>query len=211
MTTILIVEDDIEMLDNLSEMINFYGFEVIKSSRGKEAVDLANNKKPDLMLCDMNLKDMSGLEVYKSIQKNSLTSKIPFILITGETDQMAKKIAIEVGVDDFILKPFDEDVLIATIKNKISKSKNTQSRINNIIAESNTNLQELLFTVAHKLRSPIETSKGLINLLEDTERYKINKEEFNKIYTNLKANINEIDKLSAELSVFLNKIQEKKH
>ena len=113
MGKILIVDDD----ENISEVINMYlmnsYYETRVTHNGKEACALFNEFKPELVLLDMMLPGMDGIEVLKWIRKNS---EIPVIMLTAKGDTFDKVLALELGADDYIVKPFDPKELLARVK-----------------------------------------------------------------------------------------------
>lgn len=110
---VLIVDDD----ENICEVINMYllngGYETRSAHNGKEAVDLFLDFKPDIVLLDIMLPKMDGIEVLKWIRKNS---EIPVIMLTAKGDTFDKVLALELGADDYIVKPFEPKELMARIK-----------------------------------------------------------------------------------------------
>lgn len=113
MGKILIVDDD----ENISEVINMYlmnsYYETRVTYNGREACTLFNEFKPELVLLDMMLPGMDGIEVLKWIRK---TSEIPVIMLTAKGDTFDKVLALELGADDYIVKPFDPKELLARVK-----------------------------------------------------------------------------------------------
>lgn len=113
MGKILVVDDD----ENISEVINMYlmnsYYETRVTHNGKEACALFNEFKPELVLLDMMLPGMDGIEVLKWIRKNS---EIPVIMLTAKGDTFDKVLALELGADDYIVKPFDPKELLARVK-----------------------------------------------------------------------------------------------
>ena len=113
MGKILIVDDD----ENISEVINMYlmnsYYETRVTYNGKDACTLFNEFKPELVLLDMMLPGMDGIEVLKWIRKNS---EIPVIMLTAKGDTFDKVLALELGADDYIVKPFDPKELLARVK-----------------------------------------------------------------------------------------------
>ncbi|MGL5353982.1 MAG: response regulator [Clostridium sp.] len=110
---ILVVDDD----ENISEVINMYlnsaSYETKKCYNGKEACIAFETFKPELVLLDIMLPGMDGIEVLKNIRKNS---EIPVIMLTAKGDTFDKVLALELGADDYIVKPFEPKELLARVK-----------------------------------------------------------------------------------------------
>jgi DNA-binding response OmpR family regulator len=119
---ILCVEDDIEMRASLKFMLEIKGFEIDEAGDGKEGVDLALEKHPDLILCDINMPVMDGFETVKELKKHQSTANIPIVFMSGldPRAQMGKR--IEFNADDFIQKPFKMEELIRTMKRYLRKA-----------------------------------------------------------------------------------------
>jgi diguanylate cyclase (GGDEF)-like protein len=103
---VLIVDDEKNFVKLLRFNLEERGFECYEAYDGRTAIDQAVANRPDLILLDLLLPEMTGVEVCSSLKKNFLTSQIPVIMITVKTDYHDKILAFEEGVDDFISKPF---------------------------------------------------------------------------------------------------------
>lgn len=110
---VLVVDDD----KNISEIIGIYlmnaGYEIKKVYNGKEALSVYEEIKPDLVLLDIMLPGMDGVEVLKGIRKGNST---PVIMLTAKGDTFDKVLALELGADDYIVKPFEPKELLARVK-----------------------------------------------------------------------------------------------
>ena len=113
---ILIVEDEKDIIKMLDYNLKKEGFRVIDARDGEDALDLAMREHPDLILLDLMLPGMDGLEVCKSLKKESKTSPIPIIMLTAKSQESDKVLGLGLGADDYITKPFSPGELIARIK-----------------------------------------------------------------------------------------------
>lgn len=120
---ILVVDDE----ENIQELIKFNleksGFNVIYTGNGIDAVKLIKEQFPQLVLLDLMLPGMDGLDVCKEIRKDSSMSTIPIIMITAKVEEIDKIIGLELGADDYITKPFSVRELVARIKAILRRSK----------------------------------------------------------------------------------------
>jgi DNA-binding response OmpR family regulator len=121
MATILIIEDTPEILENLAEFMKLEGFVVLVAENGKKGVELAGRCTPDLIICDILMAGMDGHEVLRLLLENAKTQQIPFIFSTSMSEKMDKSQALELGADDYIVKPFDLNSLL-TMANHWIKS-----------------------------------------------------------------------------------------
>ncbi|MCI0710536.1 MAG: response regulator [Chloroflexi bacterium] len=146
---LLIVEDDMD----LSEMLNAYfrvqGYEVSTASWGEEAVRISKDIDPDLVVLDIRLPDIDGYEVCRRIRTNRRTQNIPIIFLTEKRDRVDKLAGLELGVVDYITKPFDIQELRLRVRNAL-RTASQQPLINPITNLSegdlvNENLEQLIF------------------------------------------------------------------
>ena len=116
--TILIVDDEQPIVDILVYNLKKEGYNTIEASDGMTAVDIALEKKPDLILLDIMLPKLDGLSVCKRI-KNSLN--VPIIMLTAKDSEIDKILGLELGADDYITKPFSVRELVARVKANLRK------------------------------------------------------------------------------------------
>ena len=113
---ILIVEDEKDIVKMLDYNLKKEGFRTLSVHDGEDALDLANREHPDLVILDLMLPGMDGLEVCKALKKESKTASIPIIMLTAKSQESDKVIGLELGADDYVTKPFSPRELIARIK-----------------------------------------------------------------------------------------------
>ena len=116
--TILIVDDEKMILNLLAHNLEKEGYNVIEASDGLEAVNIAQEKKIDLILLDVMLPKLDGLSVCKRI-KNMMN--IPILMVTAKDDELDKILGLELGADDYITKPFNIRELLARVKDNLRK------------------------------------------------------------------------------------------
>lgn len=114
--SILIVEDEKDIAKMLDYNLKKEGFKTILVHDGEDALDAAHSKLPDLILLDLMLPGIDGLEVSKALKSERKTSHIPIIMLTAKSQESDKVIGLELGADDYITKPFSPRELIARIK-----------------------------------------------------------------------------------------------
>jgi len=139
--TVLVAEDNLDMLTYIKNGLKG-AFNVILANDGKEALELALRKTPDLIVSDVMMPNMDGIEFCEKIKSNIKTSHIPVILLTAKVDQETKYEGIETGADDFIPKPFEMEYLIIRINNLLQSRENLRK-----IFQNNVNLEPSVVTV----------------------------------------------------------------
>jgi len=113
---ILIVEDEKDIVKMLDYNLKKEGFRTISAYDGEDALDLASREHPDLIILDLMLPGMDGLEVCRELKRESNTASIPIIMLTAKSQESDKVVGLELGADDYITKPFSPRELVARIK-----------------------------------------------------------------------------------------------
>ena len=116
---ILLIDDDV----NISHLVRLYlekeGYEITEAIRGDEGINAFKKKHPDLVLLDVMLPGMDGLQVLREIRK---LSKVPVIMLTAKDETFDKVLGLELGADDYITKPFESKELVARVKAVLRRS-----------------------------------------------------------------------------------------
>ena len=120
MQTILIIEDNAGIRENLSEFFELEGYNIISTMNGKSGVLLARECIPDLIICDVLMFDMDGYEVLNQLLGSSSTESIPFIFSTSMSEKVDRSDALSLGADDYIIKPFELEQLLTMAKKWIA-------------------------------------------------------------------------------------------
>ena len=119
MSKILIVDDEPPIIDVLSYNLKQAGYEVVSARDGEQAVIAARRDKPDLIILDLMLPKLDGLEVQRLIRRESET---PVIMLTARDAEIDRVVGLELGADDYVVKPFSVRELIARVKNVLRRS-----------------------------------------------------------------------------------------
>ena len=140
--TILIVDDETTIVDMLVYNLQKEGYNTLQANDGEEAVNIALNQKPDLVLLDIMLPKMDGLAVCKRIRQ---TLNIPILMISAKDEEIDKILGLELGADDYITKPFSVRELMARVKANLRKAEVTNKSSNE--NESENKLDTNVITV----------------------------------------------------------------
>ncbi len=119
---ILLVDDDEEVLKALGIMLSFSGFQTIRASCSREALSLVQEHHFDLIVLDVAMPEMSGIELLRRLRQDEKTQNVPVIFFTGEAGAETKKQAFDLGAVDYLRKPVDFGTLRSSIQRALSVS-----------------------------------------------------------------------------------------
>ncbi len=120
---ILVVDDEESMCNLLTRLLQREGYRVVTATRGREALQILEHEKPDLMILDLNLPDLSGENIYQSIRQDPRCRSIPILVITGRAVEGISARCLHGGADAFLSKPFDNTELLAYVHALLRRSK----------------------------------------------------------------------------------------
>jgi CheY-like chemotaxis protein/CRP-like cAMP-binding protein len=121
MNTILIIEDDRIMRENMSELLELAGYSTEMAADGKEGLEKARKLYPDLIICDIKMPKLDGYGVLHMLSNDPRTATIPFIFITARHERTDRRKGMEMGADDYIGKPFEDTELIQAVETRLRK------------------------------------------------------------------------------------------
>ncbi|MBN1488248.1 MAG: response regulator [Anaerolineae bacterium] len=113
---ILVAEDERDIRDLIAFTLQFAGYEVEKASNGEQAVQMAPDVQPDLILMDVRMPRMTGYEACKKLKENPLTENIPVVFLSAKGQESEIEEGLDVGAQDYILKPFAPDELTEQVE-----------------------------------------------------------------------------------------------
>ena len=122
MKKILLIEDNLEVRENTEEILTLANYEVITAANGKIGVELAQQQKPDLIICDIMMPELDGYGVLHILGKKDETARIPFVFLTAKTEKTDIRKGMTLGADDYLTKPFDDTDLLNAIEARLRKS-----------------------------------------------------------------------------------------
>ncbi len=136
--TVLVVEDDKAVRNMIALTLETHNYHHIEAVSGTEAISLSLSYKPDLMILDLGLPDIDGVEV---IRKTRTWSMVPIIVVSARTDDADKISALDEGADDYLTKPFSVDELLARVRAALRRLNFIQSNQNNVAVFQNGSLK----------------------------------------------------------------------
>jgi CheY-like chemotaxis protein/anti-sigma regulatory factor (Ser/Thr protein kinase) len=162
MSKILVIEDDINVRENILDLLENEGFNIIEANNGLVGLQLAQAEIPDLIICDVMMPELDGYEVLKALRQRPETAIIPLIFLTAKSEKNDFRQAMEMGADDYIFKPFTRKELLAAIacrleKNNTIKNEN-QRRLDNL-------RNSIALSLPHEMRTPLNGILGFSQIL----------------------------------------------
>lgn len=118
---ILLIEDDFVLRENIAELLELSAYEIITASNGKLGVEKAKQLHPDIIVCDIMMPELDGYGVLKLLSEDEKTKFIPFIFLSAKTERRDVRQGMDMGADDYITKPFNEEELINAIESRLAK------------------------------------------------------------------------------------------
>lgn len=122
MKTILVIEDNEDIRENVEEILSLSGYTVLTAANGKLGIEAAQKHKPDLIICDIMMPGIDGYGVLHVLHKEPDTQHIPFIFLTSKSERSDFRTAMEMGADDYITKPFAGNELLNAIESRFKKN-----------------------------------------------------------------------------------------
>src|SRR5690606_38830885 len=121
MKKILFIEDDTVVRENTAELLELSDYEVVTAANGRSGVQLAKKELPDLIICDIMMPELDGYGVLQALAEDPKTQQIPFIFLFAKTEHKDISKGMDLGADDYLTKPFEEDELISAIESRLAK------------------------------------------------------------------------------------------
>lgn len=121
MKTILIIEDQSDMRENLSTILTMEGYEVLEASDGMEGIQVARDDKPNLILCDVMMPKLDGHGVLRELRADRSISGTPLVFLTARGEKQDQRAGMNLGADDYLVKPVNADDLIAAVEARLTR------------------------------------------------------------------------------------------
>jgi DNA-binding response OmpR family regulator len=118
---VLIVDDEIDLLRLLAYILRAEDFKVVEAATGADALKKVISDKPDVILLDVMLPDMSGIDVCKKVREMFPSSRVPIIMLSARVQASDKAAGIEAGADEYVTKPFDMEDLVTRIREHLKQ------------------------------------------------------------------------------------------
>lgn len=180
--TVLIVEDDKPTLLYLLNFLRGEGFNVMPADDGTNALRILSSVPVDLVLSDIMMPMVDGVALYEKVQQDSQLRHIPFIFLTASTDEKMQVRGVELGVDAYLRKPVDREMLLASIRGKLKRSAAQRASRSQ---EMESLKHEVLTALTNEVRTPIKMIRNVSALLSD-ERVRLAPKQLSELLTSIK-------------------------
>ncbi|MBI5424205.1 MAG: response regulator transcription factor [Opitutae bacterium] len=127
MEKILVIDDDAKMRRQIAALLSSEGYQTIEAHNGREGVALALREKPDLVVCDITMPEMNGHRVLQALREEATTAATPFIFLTGWGEKEDLRAGMNLGADDYLVKPVEPADLISAVAARLRRRKQTGS------------------------------------------------------------------------------------
>ncbi|WP_172665908.1 response regulator transcription factor [Flammeovirga sp. OC4] len=224
-TTVLVIDDEKNLLDSIIDLLEINDFNVLAAQGGLEALEMIENRMPDIILCDIMMPQMNGYIFLQELRKNPLAVGVPFIFLSAKSDKQDIRRGMDLMADDYLTKPFTHEELISSITARMARidvlkreimmfmqninhsietvhSNLTSSPISNeletvkaMLKSQNEAIEKYCHINSHKVRGPLCRIMGLLELFNEQDSG-YNKE----ILTHLKTSASDLDKITKEIS-----------
>ena len=168
MKTILVVDDESKIVKLVRDYLERAGFGVRVAVDGKSALLLASTEKPDMVILDLGLPQMDGLDVMRTVRKYS---NVPILLLTGRSEESDKLIGLELGADDYITKPFSPKEVVARVRAIFRRMENYSSDSQEILRVADLTLDVPRLRVTAEDHLIVELTPTEFSLLAEMARY----------------------------------------
>ncbi|MDD1414990.1 response regulator [Dolichospermum sp. ST_con] len=162
MKTILIIEDESTVRNNIQEILELSDFHTLVAENGTQGLRLAQDKNPDLILCDLMMPELDGYGVLAALRQDISTATIPFIFLTARAERSDLRRGMELGANDYLTKPFQTDELLQAINTRLDQQslakEKTQQALDNLSSTISKSLP-------HEINTPLNHILGLSTLL----------------------------------------------
>lgn len=131
MKTILLIEDDLALRENTAELLELSNYMVYTAPNGRLGIQLAKEKLPDIVVCDIMMPEVDGYGVLQELSMDDSTKSIPFIFLSAKTEHKEIRKGMDLGADDYLTKPFEEEDLLSAIESRLAKAEILQQMTKN--------------------------------------------------------------------------------
>jgi two-component system sensor histidine kinase/response regulator len=188
---ILIVDDEPDLLEITAAYLEMEGYTPLTAISGAAALELIKTTTPDMILSDITMPGMTGFDLFEKIRSNLALQNTPFVFLSGHTDLQHVMAGKELGSDDYLMKPYEPEMLISTIKGKL---KRRQQLNDSMSLQMETLKNQLVRLVSHEMKTPLTSILGVTEILTQG-RENLSPEDFTGFLEMLKTGTVRLNKM----------------
>ncbi len=173
MNTVLVIEDDKSVRENVCEMLNLEGYNTIQTADGIDGLNKINSEKPDIIICDISIPGINGYDLLNILKNDNQYFDIPFIFLTAKTSATEFREGMNLGADDYITKPYKRTELLGAVNNRLKKKNIAEVKLKNL-------RDSIKYSLPHEILSPLNVIILSAKMLID-ESKTISPEEISQI------------------------------
>ena len=162
MVSILVIEDEVPLLEEIVSLLQFEDFEVIGAPEGNTGVQLARAHLPDLIISDIMMPGLDGYGVLQALQDDPATRRLPFIFLTARADYVQVRQGMQLGADDYLTKPFTREELLQAIQARLQKREMMRDQYEQRIEYLR---DSIALALPHELRTPLTSLLGYAEMI----------------------------------------------
>lgn len=163
---VLVVEDDIHLLEGIRDILELDGFSVLTAENGSQGIEVLQNQSvpPDVIVSDIMMPKMDGIQFLKEVRKETRWFGIPFIFLTAKGERADVHRGMRLGVDDYVIKPYDPNDLLVKIKSRMDRMDGLKDKYTEML----TNLKRSVLTmINHEFRTPLTFVVAYADMLDN--------------------------------------------
>ncbi len=162
MKKILIVEDEQRIREDIALSLGMNNYETFEAENGIEAIKIAQDNLPSLIISDIMMPKMNGYELLLTLQQDELTASIPFLFLSAKTDRSDVRKGMNLGADDYITKPFDIEDLMVAVEARLKKRELAEKQYQKRFEELRSSIRSIL---PHEIRTPLNAIMGFTDFI----------------------------------------------
>ncbi|NLS76709.1 MAG: hybrid sensor histidine kinase/response regulator [Chloroflexi bacterium] len=196
---ILLVEDDLPMQEGIRDVLELGGYRVVTATNGSEGLAALARETPDLVISDIMMPRMDGLEFCRRVRQEPRWASLPFVFLTAKGQKTDVRAGMSLGADDYLGKPFEMQELLDVVETRLQRT----ATIKQEMAAQAARLREMiLHTVSHELRTPLTFVKGYTELMEESGG-DLTSEEFMRFLSSIKLGSDRLGQLVDDLILLI--------
>ncbi len=160
--TILVIEDEASIRENIAEILSLKKYIVLTAQNGSEGLTMAIKNKPSLIISDITMPIMDGLELLKNVRNHKEICNTPFLFLTAKADRSDFRKGMDLGADDYILKPFSVSELISAINSRLNRQQKIEDDLKERVSQL---MKQTTDTSSHEYNTPLNGILGFSELI----------------------------------------------